>query len=347
MATTAFEYVKAGFAQAVSTIAEYTSPPSNVHLATGPVDPRSKEEAILRAFLQQLSTSQKNQVYGKVWELAKMQNHRIEGNNWGEINAFTDPTRLAQALHRLGFFGTENLHSFGCLPSGFGEGGIGSQYYSLAEKRGNDPDGGHIGYVNGMGTISLTHAEMDATNFSDRFAGGCNLHCVYNPTHQKMSQGDMLGFFTDVLRMQAVNGGSYIKTSYLLVQQWIDFLDANPGKKFLQVGVSEGAVHVNAALRILCKTRPDLISRIRVIGFCPAYFILPADFPKGLQVLNFVKIEDDAINPWGTNTDMIGCSTSIVLVHHTHDYPHNHNNEDFAAEAIPYINQFRATGDLF
>ena len=212
---------------------------------------------------------------------------------------------------------------------------------------GKDPDGGHIGYVNGMGAISLGHAGEDAAHFSDRFADGCNLHCVYNPTHQKMSQGDISGFAADVLRMQAVNGGSYMKTSYLLVQQWIDFLDANPGKNFLQVGVSEGAVHVNAALRILCKSRPELISRMRVIGFCPAYFILPADFPKGLQVLNFVKIEDDVINPWGTNTDMIGCSTSIVIVHHTQDLPHHHNNEDFAVEAIPYIDQFRATGDLF
>src|ERR1700722_18310334 len=105
MATTAFEYIKAGVAQFVSTVAEYTYPPSNIHLATGPVDFQTKEEKILRACLEKLNTSDKDKVYGKVWELAKMQDPRIGGSNWGEVNAFTDLTRLAKALHRLGFLG--------------------------------------------------------------------------------------------------------------------------------------------------------------------------------------------------------------------------------------------------
>lgn len=346
MATTAFEYVKGGFARFVSTAAEYCNPTSCTYLATGPVAIHSKTEKVLRDCLDRLKTSQKHQVYGKVWELAKMHNPSIEGADWGEAHAFEDSDRLSKALHRLGFLEPDNLHVINCLPFEFGEGGIGSQYYSLSEKIGKDPTGGFIGYVNGMGSISLGHAGADASHFSNQFTKGCNLHCIYNSTHQKTSQGDIPGFLADILRLQAVNGGSYTKTSYLIAQQWIDFLDANPGKKFLQVGVSEGAAHVNAALRMTSQARPELISRIRVLNFCPAYFIFPSDYP-GLQVINLVKIEDDVINPWGTNTDMIGYSSSIKIVPHTYDHPHHHNNHDFSEIAIPYIDNFKESGDLY
>lgn len=346
MATTAFEFVKDGLARLISSTAEHYYSTFNAYLATSPVDVEIKTEKILRDSLEKLDVFQKQQVYGKVWEVAKMQNPCIEGANWGEVHAFDDLNRLAKALNRLGFLGSDNLHPVNCLPFGFGEGGLGSQYYSLSEKAGKDPQSGFIGYVNGMGAISLGHAGEDAVNFSNRFAKGCNLHCIYNSTHQKTSQGDIYGFLADVLRMLAVNGGSYTKTSYLIAQQWIDFLDANPKKKFLQVGVSEGTAHVNAALRMIFLARPELISRIRVLNFCPAYFILPSDYP-GLQVVSFVKIEDDVINPWGTNTDMIGYSGSIKIVPHTLDHPHHHNNDDFAGLAVPYIDNFMETGDLY
>lgn len=338
-----FEIVKYGFAKLVSANAEFWHPPSEAYLATDSLP--AKTERVLRERLDQLNPGQKNQVYGKVWELAKMLDPRIDGNTWGEIHAFDNLDRLTKALHRTGFLGNGHLHPLKCLPFEFGEGGIGSQYYSLGEKIGRDPAGGYIGYVNGMGCVSLGAAGGDASQFSERFAQGYNLHCVYHSTHQTAPQWDVRGFIEDVLRMQAVNGGSYTKTSCLIVQQWIDFLNANPEKKFLQIGISEGTAHVNAALRILSEARPELIPRVRVINFCPAYFILPSDYP-GLQVINFVKIEDEVINPWGTHTDMISHTDAIKIVPHTHDHPHHHNNMDFATEAIPYIHRFIANGDL-
>jgi hypothetical protein len=137
---------------------------------------------------------------------------------------------------------------------------MGAQYFSLGEKLGRDPSTGIIGYVNGMGITNWGHAGSDVVTFSDMFCEGNNIHCVYHPTHQKSFSGDVTGFWADVLRMQAVNGGCFMKTSYLVAQQWLDFFfEKTNGEKFLQIGVSEGAVHVNGALKLIQACRPDLL----------------------------------------------------------------------------------------
>ena len=344
-----FENVKIGVSKFTSYIIEKNISTDTLYLATGPVDYASQEktESVLKNCFDKLTLEQKGSVYGKVWELAKMKDPRVEGEKWGEENAFKEDNRLAQALHRLGFLGKTDLHPLQCLPFGFGEGGLGSQYFSLGEKLGRDPETGQIGCVNGMGMPSLKHAGTDASVFSEKFADGNNIHCVYLSTHQKSSSGDTGGFKQDVLRMLAVNGGSYTRTSYLIVQQWIDFLDANPTKKYLQVGVSEGGAHVNAAVRLLKQARPDLLGRIRVMNFCPAYFVLPHEYSSELQAVNFIKKEDGVVNPWGMNTHQIGSSDHIVIVPHTQDNPHNHLNEDFEKVAKPYVFEFMKSGNLY
>lgn len=349
MSVQVFESLKNGFAIALSHIVEGVIETDTIYLATGPVDYTSQEKvgSVLKNLLGQLSLQQKGTVYGKVWELAKMKDPRIQGEKWGEENAYQDEKRLAQALHRLGFFGVRHLYPLKCLSFEFGEGGMGSQYFSLGEKLGKDPQTGQIGCVNGMGMPTLEHAGRDASVFSDKFADGNNIHCVYLSTHQKSSGGDIMGFVQDVSRMLAVNGGSYTKTSYLIVQQWIDFLDENPTQKYLQVGVSEGAAHVNAAVRLLKQTRSDLLGRIRIMNFCPAYFILPEEYSSELQAMNFIKKEDSVVNPWGTNTHQIGSSDHIAIVPHTQDHPHHHLNDDFVKVAKPYVFEFMKSGNLY
>ncbi len=316
-----------------------------IYLATAPLE---KSEQVVRQRFQELNESEKNGVYGKVWELAKMEDPTISGEDWGKNHAFDSIDRLCKALHRLGCFEKNNLHPLKCLPFGFGEGGIGSQYYSLSEKMGKDPITGHIGYVNGMGNTTIGHSGKDASTLSELFAAGNNLHCVYHSTHQKSAQGDFNGFLGDAMRMKAVNGGSYTKTSYLIAQQWVDFLIANPDRKFLQIAHSEGAVHVNAALRIIDEACPELLSRIRAINLCPAYFILPEQYSnQNFQVLNLFKKEDGTINPWGTNTHKIDTHKNILVVPHKADHPHNHLSQDFQDVGKPYVFEFMKSGNLY
>ena len=218
----------------------------------------------------------------------------------------------------------------------------------MGEKLGKDPVTGHIGLVNGIGYTSIEHAGTDAACVSETYADGNNIHCVYQPTHQKSTQGDIGGFIEDVMMLKAVDGGSYTKTSYLIAQQWIDFLNRNPNRKFLQLSNSGGAVHVNAALRIIQQACPHLLSAIRVINLCPAYFILPEQYPnKEFQVLNLVKKEDIVINPWATNAQKIDKHKNILVVAHKSDHPHNHLSQDFKAVGKPYVFEFMKSGNLY
>lgn len=82
-----------------------------------------------------------------------MQDSRIGGHEWGRHNALNDLERLTKALHGLGFLqqGLSVRHTVPCLSAAFGEGGIGSQYFSLVEKLGREPATGQFGLVNGSG----------------------------------------------------------------------------------------------------------------------------------------------------------------------------------------------------
>jgi hypothetical protein len=349
MAYATFELIKNASAAFCSMSANNLFAGPTIYLATGALTPTHDIDRIVQSCFQSLHTSQQNRVYEKIWELEKMQDPRISGINWGEQNVFKDTERLAKALHRLGFLDQDVTirHPVDCLSFSFGEGGLGSQYFSLGEKLDRNPTTGRFGLVNGMGVPTLEHAGRDANNLSDRLLQGYNIHCVYHATHQNAPSGDLLGFAADVVRMKAVDGGSYGKTSYLLAQQWIDYLTVHPHAKFLQMAHSEGAAHVNAALRLLKECRPDLLARVRVITFCPACFIDPNSYSAGLQVRNLVKKEDGVINPWGTGAHQIQTQPPhLIIIPHHHDHPHNHVSEDYINAARPYIGEFLRSGNL-
>ncbi|KAJ1549521.1 hypothetical protein HK405_014201 [Cladochytrium tenue] len=328
----------------------------------------------LRTFLLEavasLPSSERAALYHKVWELAKMQDPRIHGPRWGELHALDDLPRLYTALRRLGHSaadvgsaggsggGVDLLHRVEVLPFQFGEGGIGAQYYSLGERLGRDPEVGRIGYINGMGVPTLEHAGRDAVVLSDRFFGGANLHAVYNPTHQAHADGSLTGFARDALRMKAVEGGATSKQAYLLAQLWLDYLHAHPRAKFLQVAHSEGAVHLHGALRLLARAGPAavrVLGRVRVLTLCPAHFINPATYAAdGLQVMNFVKMEDRTINPWGTGAPVPGrrVGPHVCVVEHrvrhddVHNDPHDFMSWDYVDAARSWIDRFLQTGEL-
>lgn len=342
------EFAKHSLAAVTSFAAEQLCHSAPLLLATGSIDEALKTNAVLRERFKKLNTDQKDCVYHKVWELAKKDDPRIDGYQWGQEHAFDDLERLAKAMHRCGFLGMENVYPMTCLPYEFGEGGLGSQYFSLGEKLGKDPAMGQIGLINGMGMPTLEIAGWCADVFSNILADGNNIHCIYHSTHQNKPMGDVKGWCADVLRMKAVDGGCYTKTSYLAAQQIIDFLFANPDKHYLQVGVSEGGAHVNAALRLIQQAAPSLLSRICVLNFCPAYFILPEKYDHQVQVMNLVKTEDFVVIPWATNSHKIGHSENIQIIPHAHgDNPHDALNEDFKQAAKPYIDAFMVYGRIY
>ena len=339
-----FESVKGYAARAVSSVAEYVYGCETEYIPKGPV------AQVERAAFEALGADQKNRVYAKVWELAKMDDTRVEGDKWGEKHVFDDHARLTRAMHRLGFGSQNSGHAVAYLPHRFGEGGLGSRYFSLEPKLGKEPTTGQIGLINGMGVESYHQAITDADWFSKEFAKNCNIHGVYHSTHKNSRRccGSKFGSFRDILRMKAVNGGSYTKTSYLAAQQIVDYLDNNPNKKYLQVGVSEGAAHVNATLRLIKEARPELLSRICVILLVPAYFIMPEQFDNKVQLMSFVKNEDGVINPWGVNTDKIGSSPHITVVaHESTDHPHCWGGKEFQEAVKPYVERFLGEGSLY
>ena len=205
-----------------------------------------------------------------------------------------------------------------------------------------------------MGVPSLAQAGRDVVVLSDRFFSGRNIHVVYNPTHQQHA-GNTVGFARDALRMKAVDGGATSKQAYLLAQLWLDHLNANPQAKFLQVAHSEGAVHLNGALRLLVQAGAGrFLDRIRVLTLCPAHFINQAMYPAGLQAINFVKMEDRTINPWGTGAPVTGrrIGAHVRVVEHRvrqddhHNDPHDFMSWDYVDAARSSIESFIQTGDI-
>src|SRR5262245_32620537 len=67
-------------------------------------------EQTYRDMVAALSCSERRALYNKVWELAKMQDPRIHGSQWGEHHAFDDLHRLNAAMHRLGLFAVADLY---------------------------------------------------------------------------------------------------------------------------------------------------------------------------------------------------------------------------------------------
>ena len=343
-----FEGAKSFAAYVISSVAEHFYQAPHVYLPRAALPSELTTEDVVRRKMSDLSSSQKNQVYGKVYELAKMEDPTVGGHNWGQEHAYDSFPRLSLALDRTGLFHQRRLHlaTVRCLSFDFGEGGLGSQYFGLGDRAARNPLPGHVGYVNGMGIPTLEHATNDARGFSDRFVDGNNIHGVYHATHQATPSGDLWGFSKDVLRMKAVDGGSYTKTSYLIAQQWIDFLIAHPTRNYLQAAHSEGAVHVNAALRLIKNERPELLPRIRVMTLCPAYYISPQTYP-GAQIVNLVKREDSTVNPWGTGADKIGVADHIKVVPHTGDHPHNPISDDFVRVGKRYVDEFMRSGNIY
>jgi len=196
-----------------------------------------------------------------------------------------------------------------------------------------------------MGT-SLQQAGDDARRFSDCFADGNDVHCVYLPTSQDRPVGDTAGFLRDVWRHLAVEGGLVTPAALLLAQRWVDFLDDNPTLSFLQCCHSEGSTHTAAALRLLRRHRPDLLCRLRVLGLCCAHIILPEEFGAGLQSMNFLKREDRTILPFATGSAKMDAHPNVrVVPHTTGDDPHNPFSSDYQA-ARPIVQEFMRSGNL-
>jgi hypothetical protein len=308
----------------------------------------SRTHYVSRSVFDKLTESQQTRVRDKVWELEKLRDCTF--TDFQVLDPFRYMRSLTRALSRLNLIPSKNLHRVSCLASRMGDGySAKPQYFSLSDRSHREPVIGRFGYINGMGNPNISHTGQDAKKLSTRFLDSNNVFVTYNATHQKNAVTDYTGFLSDAFRMKAVDGGSSSKASFLLAQQWIDYLVENPHKYFLQMAHCEGAVHTNAALRIIKRAKPELLSRIRVLSLCPANFIDPKSFGNGLQVLNFVKKEDRVINPWAIGSNQIGYADHIKVVKHTNPRrnPHSHVNKDFSAATKEHIAQFMRTGDIY
>ncbi len=317
------------------------------HLATDSSDTDRSVEDVLRRIFDGLEVEQKRDVFFQRYEIEKMEDPRIHGDRWGEEHMWDSARKAARAMHRCGLLGDGGVHRvrFNRHPFFGGETeGAFSTYFSLAEKLGRDPERGWIGYINGMAT-SFEEAVADVSVLSDRLARGSNIHGIYLPT-KKGAPNDLRGTLLEIGRHLAVDGSTYSRASCLLVQQWIDYLTAHPEKNFLQISHSEGASHVNAALRILREVRPDLLARLKILAFCPAHFIKPEE-REPLEVICLAKREDWAIVPWATGADSLGRSPHTHVVPHTAEQPlHDLRAEDYVTAARGYFDRFLDSGHL-
>lgn len=308
---------------------------------------------------KELSVDKKRKVYDQLSLVHEVEKSIVMEELSPDEKEKSDLERLAKAIRRAGVLDesdgpeVEVLHDWfaeGRGASGFAD----AVYYSLEDKVGRDPASGWVGYVNGMGNISLEHAKRICKMVSRRYLDGCNVHAVYHPSHQRAVACDPAGYLGDVLRMCATNSGHYTKTSVLLVQLWIDYLTEHPEKKFLQIAHSEGTSHINAALNIVKMVAPELLPRIRVIAFCPAYVMLAEDYEdsedpeKKPQIHSFVKLEDSIIMPCARRADRVLREEEgiTIVAHETRRNPHLFINRDYISVAKPMIDRFVETGDI-
>lgn len=266
----------------------------------------------------------------------------------------TDTFLLTRALRRAGFLSGEGLHRVRILGRSIGEGGIGSSSFFFRGALDAHPETGHIGFINGMCNLSHDVTRENVVRLSERYARGHNVHVTYLATHQVTDPGDVPGIIADVFRMLASNAGHYTRTSVLLAQKWIDYFHEHPMKKFLQIGHSEGAAHIHAALRLIREIVPELLDKLCIVAFCPAYFMSaddyahPEDEERKPQIISFVKKEDGAIIPWGRNSERIGIDPTVHIIEHAdkHD-PHDFWTPDYVRAGTPFFEKFFETGYIY
>ena len=188
----------------------------------------------------------------------------------------------------------------------------------------------------------LADAMRSAELFSDRYTDGKDCHGVYLPANQAGANG----FTVDTSKGISIRQSITSKTALFIVEQWIDYLDDHPDKSFLQICTSEGAFHVNIALEILRKERPDLLARLRILAFCPAQLILTkkSDRERGLQVRNLVKKEDERINACHCDS---AHPEIFTIPHTTGDNPHHFLSADYVAAGKPLVFEFMRSGNLY
>ncbi|HSW86352.1 MAG TPA: hypothetical protein VLG49_02510, partial [Rhabdochlamydiaceae bacterium] len=127
--------------------------------------------------LRQLSDQKRNQVYGKIYELAGYP--PTIDLRWGENHARENTARLISAIESVSA-PPSVLHQKKTYFHGFEE-ALSSQssIYHLGRK---ELSGKQIGFINGM-KCSYRQTYRDATMLSDHVGQGCNIHGVHSATH--------------------------------------------------------------------------------------------------------------------------------------------------------------------
>jgi hypothetical protein len=337
-------------------------PTESFYLDLAPRIPQIAEDT-LRQTYHAMSDTRRIKAIRLSRELAQRDDPTVNIDNWGDAEFWANMQRAALVIKRVGKLDRTNLSKIDyCiemadpLPPD-----VPLQqyfYYSLQEKAHQDLARCRISYVNGMG-MCREAAGYAARQISEQFAHSNNLHCVYLPTHQRVPFGDQTGLAFDGARYGMVKDGGYTRTSLMIAQQWIDYLDdPNPthaGRIFLQICYSEGAAHTWAALNLLRQNRSDLVSRLRIVALCPAKIITPnADEP--LQVINLIKWEDPVPTTWDRGQAILEGDNNrekgyIYVVPHTvvdgeHGNPHDPLSPDYIEAARPYFDRFFLTTNI-
>ncbi len=284
-----------------------------------------------------LDLAQRNCVYGKVYELAKMEDARIHGYQWGQVHVLDDIPRLNVALHRLGFFARGNV-----VKTEYHGRGAGVSYFNLAERTSEFAQG-RIGYINGE-SCTIEEAGSDTARLSSLFGENLRIYCV----HHSRTSDEPTAF--SVAYVITERGRTYSKTSCLAAQQMIDYLDANPGKKFLQTAHKEGAVHTLAALRLIQEHRPELFPRIRVLLFAPLICINWSCFATtGLQVINLHIFDRDSVKTVGYHAIPLirRTTTSGSYLPLSSALPSTAFPEFLMEAGVKYVDQFKISGALY
>lgn len=287
----------------------------------------------LRQIVGDLSVEQKGKIYGEIYNRRPQSDEHPNDNNYGEHHVFDDPFKLIMILQDKGHLGVVVKEVK--VWEGFEKE---DKNRSRTFTTGNTPlENGVVGYVNGK-DVDFNQANEAAANLLNAYGIG-EIRGVFNaPQNADARTVDQDVALSLVL---AENPQVLTPATRLILEQWNEFFRTHrASEKFLQICHGEGSLHVKNALEQL---PPELKSRICILSVNPTYYIEPIE---GTQIVQLYKVEDEPRICYNKNIrDYIPHCKRVV--HTTSNDPHPFVVADFNSQMRPYIEKFKADGELY
>lgn len=284
-------------------------------------------QVILEQLLNSLTSSKRNEVYGRVYQLSSRPD--TSDLRWGEHHAWDDIPTLIKAIELTAPI-EKSLETIEIWRNET-ELKDKSRMYSLEDRV--VPVNRAIGYINGVST-SFDQARADAYRFSDNLCHRYNIEGIWNA-----SQPMLESLVASYKMMQ----GSVPESTTLLFHRWNHFFQHHPGENYLQICFSQGALITHCALKVLPR---ELRDRICVIAIAPAIFI-----PEGTagKIMHFVKKEDIVPTALAKNSERLRNPKDPaikILSHDSKSHPHDPHGYEYVEAIRPYVHRYLEHGTI-